>query len=69
MSRMFVSARYNCFGRAAVRPENLKQPPFSESGSAANSDGASKRAGQYQSMVPSVPTRATVLRVCFSSMA
>ncbi len=39
-----------------------KRPPFSASRIAPNMLGASKRSGQNQSIVPSLPTSATVCR-------
>jgi hypothetical protein len=61
--RMLVSGRYSCF---EVQPspsgEMRNRPPRSASRIAAKTLGESKRGQQYQSIVPSVPTRATVWR-------
>ena len=62
VSSMLVSGRYICFGCVVTWLDSEKYPPFLASSSAPNSEGASNREGQYQSTVPSVPTRATVLR-------
>ena len=59
-----VPGRYSCFvvnGSPTGWIEKL--PPFSESRMEPNRLGASKRSGQNQSIVPSLPTSATRVQV------
>ncbi len=59
----FVSGTYSCFDVHRQRSGAIrKKPPRSASRIDPNTLGASKRPGQYQSIVPSVPTSAAECR-------
>ena len=61
--RTFVSGKYSCFGlEHSTEGEIRKYPPRSASRIDPNTLGESKCGAQYQSIVPSVPTSATVCR-------
>ena len=63
MISTLVSGKYSCLCLpiAVDRPQ-AKCPPRSASSIEANTLGESNRGEQYQSIVPSVPTSATVCR-------
>ena len=63
VTRTAVPGRYSCLVvNASFDGRIEKRPPFSVSRIAPNRLGASKRSGQNQSIVPSLPTSATVWR-------
>jgi hypothetical protein len=61
--RTLVSGRYSCLElQPSPSGAILNRPPRSASRIDPNTLGESKRGQQYQSIVPSVPTSATVCR-------